>query len=558
MKKGFAFLSLVVFLSCECLDPKTFNNSKTIQIVTLTRVPMDENGDPRTEDRDYSPITVAEAATVFEITNFLLKGEESEAISNAAKFDEEIFKNLKEIDDKLTSEPSFRLSVAENALKREKCLDGKANIQRAILNLVKEEKEFSITKVVQIKLKGSCTKEINLLSLPKRTKTYKSIVSLRPLMKSSDYDSIKNSSLDEGDGSITFEYKLNATLLEGRDIAAKVEDICKKFSKSRLNDTLRAFLYEEDPILNSYAGISKKDLNYYVGLYKGISSFLSADVISQSSPCLLVVNEQFFGKNFLFPSDFPLLGIMPKFPNNVIVCVNLLKEETQPVEGASVIPANALISSTMDGVGSKQAKDFFTNYSNTFKYENYSTNVDAKNRFFRNVSFFLLDEKKIQEYTKGSYCKEYDALIEGSFAYLFGCGKDLSVDKWGDLLSTQICFDLSSGVREQQFEIKAPVHIIQSNRLDVNQYLINDPQKLVEKSHVPGTPKIIIHSDPSWPEVFVSDGSFTKTIDFSCSHIDTRMHYKKIDSRKTFRFFIDAGNDCKNAYTITYWVINES
>lgn len=394
---------------------------------------------------------------------------------------------------------------------------------------------------------------------------YASIASLKLLIKPSDYDSIKDSLLaEESDNNISFEYRLNGLQLEGRNIAIKVEDICKKFSPSNLKDTLRAFWYEcKQPTLISYAGILERDLGYYVDQYKKVSSLLKNGIITSSIPCLLVVNEQFFGKNFIFPHDFSLLDIVPKFSENVIVCVNLLKEEIKPIEYTFTTPIlrrkNTSSSShvTPQALDPQQAEIFFSSCSSVPAYKSYVANVSSKNRFFRNVSFYLLNGKIIQEYTKGSYCKEYDSLIEGSFAYLFGSREDFSTNGWSGLLSTQICFDLSSGVREQQTEIEAPIHIIQSNRLDIDQYLISDPQKLVEKSHVPGKPKIIVHSDPSWPEVFVSDGSFTKTVDFSCSYIDTRMHYKRVNSKKTFRFFIDAGNDIKNAYTITYWVINE-
>lgn len=281
-------------------------------------------------------------------------------------------------------------------------------------------------------------------------------------------------------------------------------------------------------------------------VYQNISSFFKDDAILISEPCLLVVNEQFFGKNFIFPCDFSLSDIMPQFPENVLICINLLKEEKEEIPSTSRVPV------LRDG-NLRKPEDFFI--AHELKYENYCSVVESKTKFFRNVSFYLSNGEIIQEYTKSSYCKEYDSLIEyGLFAYLFGSGVD-SDSQWNALLSTQICFDLSSGVREQQTEIKAPIHIIQSNRLEISQYIINDSQKLVDKNRTPGQPKIIVHSDPSWPEVFTSDGSFTKTLDLSLSRIDKRMHYQQIRPKRTFRFFIDT--DCKNAYTITHWIVNQ-
>lgn len=157
MRKVFAFLSCIIFSNCECLDLKTLeriiNANEPIQIVTLTRVPVDKEGNPKTEDSDYSPITVTEAATVFEIANFLLGHEDFEAVHRSVKFDKSIFQELNKVDHILESDTD-RLDVAQDALKREKCIADSSSIQSAILDLIKSNKDFCVRKIVRIKLKG--------------------------------------------------------------------------------------------------------------------------------------------------------------------------------------------------------------------------------------------------------------------------------------------------------------------------------------------------------------------------------------------------------------------
>lgn len=565
MRKVFAFFASIILLNCECLDPKvlreTIENNKPVHIITLTRVPIDKEGNPKTEDSEYFPITMAEATTVFELTNFLLGGKLKDSLKNALSFDQEIFLKLKKIDTDLKENPEFRRQVLEKALAVESSISERKDIQSKILSIITSGKNISIEKNVIVKLDGNSEKQIKLSKFPRKATNYSTIASLKPLISNSDYDSISNLSLGQESNSITFEYKLDGIPLE-RDLAVQMQNICDKFSLSSLEDTLKAFLLGDDePTLSSYASISEKNYDYYLNLYQKISSFFKNDITSISEPCLLIVNEQFFGKNFIFPHNFSLLDIVPEFSANVIACINLLEEEQEQITTTSKVPSiskeeKQIITTSTTLTKSKDLRKpevFFTAYR--LLYRDYVNTVESKTKFFRNVSFYLSGGKLIHEYTKSSYCKEYDSLIEGSFAYLFGSGAD-SNDPWNTLLSTQICFDLSSGVRERQTEVNAPIHIIQSNRLNIDQYILNDPQKLTDKNRLPGNPEIVVHSDPSWPEVFISNGSFVKTLDLSFSYLDKRMHYQRILPDRTFRFFIGT-DDCKSAYTITHWIVNK-
>jgi hypothetical protein len=183
------------------------------------------------------------------------------------------------------------------------------------------------------------------------------------------------------------------------------------------------------------------------------------------------------------------------------------------------------------------------------------------------VSFYKIVENIVQEYTKSSYCQEDDtAIFDGEYAYLFGQGMD-STGQF-NMVSTQICYDLSCGARALQktgtLAIKAPIHIIQSNRLEISGFL--SPDQL----NIPGHPKVVIHADPSWQEVFVPytasnmdlpTESLTSSSSSSSSSPSTaapvvREHYATIAPKQTFTFSIDKGG-YKDSYTITHWILNE-
>jgi hypothetical protein len=402
--------------------------------------------------------------------------------------------------------------------------------------------EINVTKTVTVKLTGNEERTFQLSNFPKKGTPYSAIASLKALISVHDYQSIQGETLAVGDGNITFRYTLDGIDLE-RDIAVKVQEVANKFSPSKLKETLKDFLFKTNPILSSYASISPHEVTCCHELYtQALKLFSEEDKVSAGTPCLLVLNEHFFGKNFIFPSDFSLSQIVPTFPSNVLTCINLLKEEKSVLAGLSTVSKI------------KPEESFFT--SDLIKYDEYAASAKSRKQFFRNVSFYWLLGKPVLEYTKGSYCKEHDVVLkDGMFAYIFGAAVD-SNTPWNALISTQICFDLSSGIRAKQPDVLAPIHVIQSNRLDISQYVIHDAQKLIEKNHIPGQAQIIIHSDPSWPEVFVADGSFTKTLDLSYTSVDKKLHYKEVKSKGTFRFFIGAGG-YRNAYTITHWILNE-
>lgn len=132
--------------------------NKPVHIITLTRVPIDNESNPRTEDRDYSPIAVTEATTVFELTNFLLGGKYVDSIEKAHKFDRKMFLKLQEIDEELKTNLSFKLKTARSALAVEPCILKEEDIQNKILSMIQSGKDINIEKTVIVLLKDSINK----------------------------------------------------------------------------------------------------------------------------------------------------------------------------------------------------------------------------------------------------------------------------------------------------------------------------------------------------------------------------------------------------------------
>lgn len=533
--------SLILVSDVNCLDPKLLSDNiadkKPIHVVTLTRMPADMRGDPRTEDAEYLPISLAEAATVFELTNVFLGGPNVDTIGKAHKFDESVFSQIGEIDKQL-SKDAFVVTTARDALAADATLS--QNMRDEILRKIQDKQTICITKHVKLNLSDG-EKVIPLERYEHKNKQYKTLESLNSLLTLQDRKQLIGKDLINPNP-IIFEYKLGNISLE-RGVAVKLEDVIRRFNSPTLKDTLKAHLYRSKPmVLKGYASISRNPIDYYKKLFDRGRALFESD-IDLKIPCLLVVNEQFFGKNFIFPPNFSLLNFIPQFPKNVIACVNLLKEEDSVLSDLSTTPR-------------QEPKDSFYT-SNHLTFAVYDDTLDKRTKYFRNVSFYCNSEKIIQEYTKSSYCKEHDSAIKDeNFAYLFGYCLD-KTSAWSELISTQICYDMSSGARKDQ-ENPSPIHVIQSNRLNIGEYVLHDSQKLEERNHMPGQPEVIIHSDPSWPEVFTTDHSFTKVFDLSSegSHITTKLHYQLLKPKEIFRFFI-GNNGYKNAYTITHWVLNE-
>lgn len=533
--------SLILVSNVNCLNPGVLHEAifkkKPVHIVTLTRMPADMRGDPRTEDVEYLPISVAEAATVFELTNAFLGGSFTETIDKAHGFDESVFSQIQKIDEQLSIDASV-VSIARDALAADATLS--QDIREEILRGLQAKQAIRITKQVRLKLLDE-EKVVPLTAYAKKNTLYQTLPFLNSLLSPQNRQQLVGKELAADPQPIIFEYKLGDIPLE-RDAAVKIEDVVRKFNPDSLKDTLKAHLYRHNPILKGYASINPKSVDDYKKLFfRGRTIFEKTPAIDSEIPCLLVVNEQFFGKSFVFPSNFPLAHFIPEFPQNVIACINLLKEETEVLEGLSKTPCI------------EPRDNFFT--SDSITYGEYVDGLVSRKKYFRNVSFYWHMRNVIQEYTKSSYCKEHDSAIQDEFAYIFGPCID-SRGEWHDLISTQICYDMSSGARKGQ-ENPALIHVIQSNRLNIGEYILHDSQRLEERNHIPGQPEIVIHSDPSWPEVFTTDHSFTRIFDLSseASDVMTKLHYQLLKPKEIFRFFI-GNNGYKNAYTITHWVLN--
>lgn len=144
---------------------------------------------------------------------------------------------------------------------------------------------------------------------------------------------------------------------------------------------------------------------------------------------LLSKNQSFFGKNFVLPTKY-IEYILPA-SENVLSCINFLLSMPGKIPGEAVQKIDD--------------PKLFNNPSNCESYAKYETRTESFNKFFRRVSYYKLGEEELQRYTKSSYLNESSIAINaGGYAYLFELGKDIG--KLTELISTQICYDLSCGV----------------------------------------------------------------------------------------------------------------
>lgn len=229
------------------------------------------------------------------------------------------------------------------------------------------------------------------------------------------------------------------------------------------------------------------------------------------------------------------------------------------------------INFTISGISPKDERNLFLNSYATDKeplfYSETHSDLPYKERqdihtlpVFRNTSKLFYSSELLSEYIKSSYFLEGETALNDGYAYLFGTrwnkktSKSLLADSMLQKVTNQICRDLVCGVRFGQKEPKIPVHIIQSNTLDIRQYIFNATK--IDDS-IPGRPNIIVHAYPLWAEVLVAFQD--DKIEFSSDeepllHL-CNMTYKNARPVYEFKFSLPKKGyvDC---YTITHWALN--
>lgn len=141
---------------------------------------------------------------------------------------------------------------------------------------------------------------------------------------------------------------------------------------------------------------------------------------------------------------------------------------------------------------------------------------------FKNESLIYSHGVIVGSYQKVSYKEEANALLQSILdkgdgaLYLFGEGKDLQANDTNlariinDYISTEICYDLEIGVRNQLdlYPPEGKLHVIVSNTLPLS--LDSDEQRSRKRfnnlpSHIP----LILHVDPHERDFFINPPKFS-------------------------------------------------
>ena len=500
----------MVLISCELsamnatLINAVLEGKEPLHIVTLTRAQANEKNEVKRDDSNYLPITASEAVTVFSIVGLLFdkkfsKEEFDRCIKLAYQHDSG---NLEEIEKRLAN-PFVRRQLLETKLKRigtkGENLDWlQTNYKEGLLPLeVKVDKEVSCFILVKNALFG----------------------------KNISKSGIKDYILPED---IKFEDILDDqySVVLGKQIRNILENI---ESEARC-EVIKGF-----PELRGYLTFNINDVNKdYSSLFQKMSDLLKDYVIEGN--VFFVSNELFFGKSFVLSNEYR--RCIPRFMSNVLTCINFLLEEKEELSNLSRIVED----SKLMELWSLPHQD----YKNRITVQ--ATSADKKNvHSFRSVSFYCIYKYLVQEYTKRSYFKEADEVIlDDGYDYLFGTQTDYS-DKMKDFLpfiSTQICFDLSSGVQKGQKG--TPIHVVQSNTLSV----------LDNLNHIPVGTQFIIHADPFWQELLQVYQSSSIDLSVDQPKPEKQDSYSSLPPVETITFYIDKGK-YKEAYTITHWILNK-
>lgn len=291
------------------------------------------------------------------------------------------------------------------------------------------------------------------------------------------------------------------------------------------------------PELRGYLTFNINDINKdYLSLFQKMSDVLKDYIIKGN--VFFVSNELFFGKSFVLSDKYR--QCMPIFPNNVLTCINFLIEEKEVLSHLSRIVEDPKFIQL-------ELLDYQF-YKNRIASDNRKEKQDGLVRpSFRSVSFYSTGTAIVQEYTKRSYFKEADEVIlDDGYDYLFGTQTDFSgeTNDFLPLISTQICFDLSSGVQKGQKG--TPIHVVQSNTLSVLDNLDN----------IPVETQLIVHADPIWQQLLQKYSSLSVDLSVAEAKPEIKNNYSSLPPVETITFYIDK-DGYKEAYTITHWILNK-
>lgn len=591
------FFACLVFTYSEAMLSEfrdRINGKGFVHVITLSRAPCAAGSADVINPNDptlvkYPLITALESATVFSVVNWFLGGDVNfDHIAHSAKeFDNRIYEEYRKLSQELILKtPVDKKPVILQALLRDLIIifpDNEAypngsDFRNGLAERISEYFYTEEGQKVTIKADIIKPKSQILLVRDNGARLYRLALKqngntlLRNKKATLDAGKLKECLLEPaqikciGDSEALEQEEVNK-LISAIKAAKNINDIvisaqigerevtCSQlaaiegvFAKNPELIFRRSFFHRK-LLEMQYGAISPsefKDIQYYKKIYDFLKGRLKYR-INSSEACLFVTNELFFGKDTVWPSTFQ--SIIPPSPSNVISCINFL----------------------MGGIGAQEDRIIFQNpqptdkellfYSETHSDLPYRSHHNTSELpIFRNASRFFHSSVLLSEYIKSSYFMESETALDFGHAYLFGSRKNkrVSDSPFTDLvlqkISNQICRDLVCGVRIGQDAPQIPIHIIQSNTLDIHPYIF-DPLKV---NYVPGKPNIIVHADPLWSEVLIA--SHDDKIDFlpdtliPVVHADT-MKYKNARSVYEFKFSLPKEGyvDC---YTITHWVLN--
>ncbi len=434
----------------------------------------------------YSPITASEACILFAVANLFLGEEDDRCFLNtldkAIRFDEVAFlkgtnfnnSRLNKKKEKIESFLEENVAATELPLQTVKdillqaVLDGGIKIESAYIN---------IADIGELQLENGFLNSDERPTKAKNILTGKgSVLKANLVDKSVITDSRKRYS-------VSLFYKLK--LSKGGRI--KISDNQLKGLNTLLNK-IDTETESDDQLLNVYRQLTQKGKCNYISLYFNFKEKLSGACI-KNCPCIFVSNELFFGKDYVLPLEYP--SFIPPAPGNVLSCMNFLQETTVTYLTRQI------------------PKDGDRYFSYELKKEIFEQKNETENLSFRNVSFYRVGEEFVQVYTKSSHFDESPSALSWmlsplmsklKWTYRFGIDRDIAMDDiFSGVVSTQICYDLGCARVNQKESINAPIHIIQSNTKDIRGALNEE-----EQPAIPGHPRVIIHADPEWQEVYVT------------------------------------------------------
>ena len=523
-------------LAHRILSSISFSSQEPLHIVTLTRQQSGEMaGGNGTMRSTYSPITAAEACTLFAVANLFL-GEEDEGcflntLDKAIKFDEIAFlkvtnfnksrpdkkkekiENLLEKDVAATRLP---LQTVKDILLQSAVSNGEIKIAFAYVNIKDLGKELKL-------------KDEFLNSDDRSTKARNILAGKWTALKAHLADqNVKINS--QGTYSVDLFYVID--LSEGRQ--ERISDNQLKGLNTLLNK-IDTETESDDQLLNVYRQLTQKKKEDYISLYLNFKEKLSGACI-KNCPCIFVSNELFFGKDYVLPLEYS--SFIPPAPGNVLACINFLQKTI-----VTYLP--------------RQIPEDSGRYSSyELKRETFKQKNETENLSFRNVSFYRVGRELVQVYTKSSYFDESPSALswmllpsmsKSKWTYRFGIDRDVSIDNvFFDIVSTQICYDLGYARVNQKESVNAPIHIIQSNTKDIRGALNEEKQPAI-----PGYPRVIIHADPEWQEVYVT----SKKTKWSSEKVVSEK-FMEYPIKESIDFEVPKQDKLTDVYTLTHWVLH--